>query len=82
MEPGPFASMHFLFEDTSQCLLIYRAGGLSGEESTCQCRRHRQEMWVQSPGQEDPLEEEIETQSSVLAWKIPMSRSGGEKGLR
>ena len=77
MEPGPFASMHFLFQDTSQCLLIYRAGGLSGEESTCQCRRHRQEMWVQSPGQEDPLEEEIETQSSVLAWKIPYAEEPG-----
>ena len=76
MEPGPFASMHFLFQDTSQCLLIYRAGGLSGEESTCQCRRHRQ-MWVQSPGQEDPLEEEIETQSSVLAWKIPCAEEPG-----
>ena len=60
-----------------ECLLIYRAGGLSGEESTCQCRRHRQEMWVQSPGQEDPLEEEIETQSSVLAWKIPYAEEPG-----
>ena len=30
-----------------------------------------QEMRVQSLGQEDPLEEEKETLSSVLAWKIP-----------
>ena len=71
MEPGRFASMHFLFLDTSQYLLIYRAGGTGGEESTCQCRRHRQEMWVQSLGREDTLEEEGATQSSVLAWKIP-----------
>ena len=34
-------------------------------------------MWVQSPGQEDPLEEEIETQSSVLAWKIPYAEKAG-----
>ena len=30
-----------------------------------------QEMWVQSPGQEDPLEEEMATHSSTLAWETP-----------
>ena len=30
-----------------------------------------QEIWVQSLGQEDPLEKEMATQSSILAWKIP-----------
>ena len=30
-----------------------------------------QETWVQSLGQEDPLEEETTTHSSILAWKIP-----------
>ena len=29
-----------------------------------------QKTWVQSLAQEDPLEEEMATQSSVLAWKI------------
>ena len=28
-------------------------------------------MWVQSLGQEDPLEQEMATHSSILAWKIP-----------
>ena len=28
-------------------------------------------MWVQSLGQEDPLEKEMVTHSSILAWKIP-----------
>ena len=28
-------------------------------------------MWVRSLGQEDPLEEEMATHSSVLAWEIP-----------
>ena len=29
------------------------------------------ETWVQSLGQEDPLEKEMATHSSVLAWRIP-----------
>ena len=29
-----------------------------------------QEMWVQSLGQEDPLEREMVTHSGILAWKI------------
>ena len=31
-----------------------------------------QEMWVQSLGQEDPLEEGMATYSSILAWKNPI----------
>ena len=30
-----------------------------------------QEAWVQSLGQEDLLEKEMATHSSILAWKIP-----------
>ena len=30
-----------------------------------------QETWVGSLGQEDPLEEEMATHSSILAWEIP-----------
>ena len=30
-----------------------------------------QETWVQSPGQEDPLEEETAIHSSICAWRIP-----------
>ena len=29
-----------------------------------------QETWVRSLGQEDPLEKEMATHSSILAWKI------------
>ena len=32
------------------------------------------ETWVQSLGQEDPLEEGMATHSSTLAWRIPMDR--------
>ena len=30
-----------------------------------------QETWVQSLGREDPLEKEMATHSSILAWRIP-----------
>ena len=36
------------------------------------------ETWVQSLGLEDPLEEEIATHSSILAWKIPWTEEPGE----
>ena len=29
-----------------------------------------EEMWVQSPGQEDPLEKGMAMHSSILAWRI------------
>ena len=36
-----------------------------------------QETWVQSLGQEDLLEEEMATHSSILAWKIPWMEEPG-----
>ena len=36
-----------------------------------------QETWVQALGQEDPLEKEIATHSSILAWRIPLSEEPG-----
>ena len=36
-----------------------------------------QEMWVQSLGQEDPLEEKMATHSNVLAGKIPWTEKPG-----
>ena len=35
------------------------------------------ETWVQSLGQEDPLEKEMATHSSILAWKIPWREEPG-----
>ena len=37
-----------------------------------------QETQVQSLGREDPLEEEMETHSSILAWKILWTEVPGE----
>ena len=36
-----------------------------------------QESQIQSLGQEDPLEEDIETHSSILAWRIPWTEEPG-----
>ena len=33
-----------------------------------------EEMWVQSTDWEDPLEEEMATHSSILAWRIPWTK--------
>ena len=36
-----------------------------------------QETWVQSLGQEDPLEKEMTTHASILAWEIPWTEEPG-----
>ena len=36
-----------------------------------------QETWVRSLGYEDPLEKEMATHSSTLAWKIPWTEEPG-----
>ena len=36
-----------------------------------------QEMWVLPLGQKEPLEEEMATHSSILAWKIPWAEELG-----
>ena len=35
------------------------------------------ETWVQSLGQEDPLEKGMATYSSILAWRIPWTEEPG-----
>ena len=35
------------------------------------------EMWVQALGLEDPLEKEMATHSSILAWRIPWTEEPG-----
>ena len=37
----------------------------------------KQEMQVWSLGQEDPLEKEMATHSSILAWEIPWTEEPG-----
>ena len=41
-----------------------------------------QEVWVPSLGQEYPLEEEMATHSSMLAWEIPWTEKLQSMGLQ
>ena len=42
------------------------------------CLPALREIWIRSLGREDPLEKELATHSSILAWKIPwMEEPGG-----
>ena len=36
-----------------------------------------QETWLQFLGREDPLEKEMATHSSILAWRIPWTKEPG-----
>ena len=36
-----------------------------------------QETWVRFLGQEDPLEKEMATHSSILVWEIPWTEEPG-----
>ena len=48
-----------------------------GLQMVAQMVKSLPEVWetqVRSLGQEDPLEKEMATHSSILAWKIPMDR--------
>ena len=50
-------------------------GGASGREPAGKCRRH--ETWVPSLGEQDPVEEEGATHSSILAWRISWTEEPG-----
>jgi len=36
-----------------------------------------QETWIRSLGWEEPLEEDMATHSSLLAWRVPMDEEPG-----
>ena len=48
--------------------LLGLPGGSDGKESACN---------AEDPGQEDPLEEELATHFSILAWRIPQRSLAG-----
>ena len=75
--PVPSVYFWIFSPDATLDLIVYAShctfhgcfsGGASGKESACRCRRHKR---VQSLGWEDPLEKEIATHSSILAWETP-----------
>ena len=52
-------------------------GVASGKESACQCRRHKGHTRVLSQSLEALLEQEMATQSNILAWKIQWTEEPG-----
>ena len=44
---------------------------------TVKCLPAMRETWVQSLGWEDPLEMEMATHSSTLAWEVPWTEKAG-----
>ena len=76
---GFIADISVLF---SVCLLSFSVHllsfyGLSWWLSGKRLCLSRQEMWVQSLGQEDPSEKGMATHSSILAWSIPWTEEPG-----
>ena len=55
----------------------WELGGTSLVAQMVKCLPAMQETWVQSLGQEDPLEKEMATYSSTLAWKIAWMEEPG-----
>ena len=50
---------------------------LCGKEICLPMQDMMQDMWVGFLGQEDPLEEEMATHSSIRAWEIPWKEESG-----
>ena len=69
-----FGSLYFL--KFSLRLFQGFPGGASGKEPTCPMQG-TWETWVWSLDGEDPPEEEMTTQSSILAWRIPWTKEPG-----
>ena len=66
-------------------LQIWLPRWASGKESACQWRRTKRGGFNPWVGKIDPLEKEMETHSSILAWKILWTEEPGElqsKGSR
>ena len=55
----------------------FAASCLRRWQRICLPIQETQEMWVWSLGQKDPLEKEMVTHSSILAWKIPWTEDPG-----
>ena len=41
------------------------------------CLPAMRKIWVRFPGQEDPLEKEMATHSSIFAWRVPWTEELG-----
>ena len=66
--------IHWCFYLTSNILHIWGFPDASAVKNL----HEMQETWVWSLRWDDPLEEELATHSSILAWKIPRAEQPGE----
>ena len=54
---------------------MYQSASLVAQ--VVKCLSTMQETWVRSLGRENPLEKEMATHSSTIAWKIPWTEEPG-----
>ena len=64
-------------ESVSRFTSIPAPGGASLIAQSVKNLPAMQETWVQFLGQEDPLEKEMTTHSSILTWRIPWAEEPG-----
>ena len=80
--PSIISIEHLLMRHHARCqrhrIVIYYDYWASLMDQTVKNPPAMQETWVQSLGQEDPLEEGMATHSSILAWRIPWTEEPGE----
>ena len=63
-------------------IILYLQGGASPVAQTVKGLPVMRKNWVRSLGPGDPLEKEMATHSSILAWEIPwMEEPGGLQSL-
>ena len=67
----------FSLINTSFLSLISTTSAKPGGEVVKHPMQEMPETWVQSLGLEDPLEKEMATCSSILAWRIPRTEEPG-----
>ena len=72
--------IYLILRKSKQIIIILILYGETAESRVVQLVKNLSAMeaiWVQSLDQEDPLEEELATHSSILAWKIPWTEEPG-----
>ena len=72
----PGKSLKLAFNYKSK-INLHEASHVAQWQSICLPVQEKQEIWVQFLGREDPLEEEMATHSSILAWRIPRTEEPG-----
>ena len=68
---------HNLATKQQQQMVALRTSQGTQWQRICLLMQELQEMRIQSLGREDPLEKEMATHSSILAWKLPWTEKPG-----